>query len=67
MDTGSGYNSQNAMPVHFGLRGVESVDVEVTVLTKKGRKVVRLENVDPKSYVGRYLIVKVNAEGVEVK
>ena len=67
LDTGSGYNSQNAMPVHFGLRGVESVDVEVTVLTKKGRKALRLENVDPKNYVGRYLIVKVNADGVEVK
>ena len=67
LDTGSGYNSQNAIPVHFGLRGVESVDVEVTVLTKKGRKILRLENVDPKSYVGRYLIVKVNADGMEVK
>jgi len=72
LDTGSGYNSQNAIPVHFGLRGVESVDVEVTVLTKKGltkkgRKILRLENVDPKNYVGRYLIVKVNADGMEVK
>ncbi len=66
-DTGSGYNSQNAMPVHFGLRGVKSVNVEVTVLTKGGRKSVWLENVNPKTYRGRCLIVKVNANGELVK
>ncbi len=63
LDTGSGYNSQNAMPVHFGLRGVKSVDVEVTVLTKSGRKIVRLKNIDPQTYEGQCLIVKVNAKG----
>ncbi len=67
LDTGSGYNSQNAMPVHFGLRGVNTVDVEVTVLTDSGRKSVRLENVDPTKYEGRYLIMKVNTDGMLVK
>ncbi len=67
LDTGSGYNSQNAMPVHFGLRGVKSVDVEVTVFTQGGRKNILLENIDPKSYAGRYLIVKVDANGMIVK
>ncbi len=33
VDTGSGYNSQNAMPVHFGLAEEGLVDVEVTTLT----------------------------------
>jgi len=60
LDTGSGYNSQNAMPVHFGLRGVKSVDVEVTVMTKDGRKNIWLENVNLKTYLGRCLIIKVN-------
>ncbi len=60
LDTGSGYNSQNAMPVHFGLKGVKSVDVEVTVMTKDGRKNIWLENVNPKTYVGSCLIIKVN-------
>jgi len=67
LDTGSGYNSQNAMAVHFGLRGVKSVDVEVTVLTREGRKSIRLEDVDPKKYEGRCLVVKVDGDGELVK
>jgi len=67
LDTGSGYNSQNAMRVRFGLRGLRSVDVEVTVLTKGGRKIVRLSNVDPKENADRWLIVRVDDEGNLVK
>jgi len=67
LDTGSGYNSQNAKAVHFGLRGVKSVDIEVTVMSKNGRKNVRLTNVDPQTYKGRYLVVKVDANGALVK
>ncbi len=67
MDTGSGYNSQNAMPVHFGLAGVQSVDVEVTVMTTAGRKTIRVPNVDPKAYQGRHLTVKVDANGRRVQ
>jgi len=67
LDTGSGYNSQNAMAVHFGLRGVHSVDAVVTVMTKSGRKNVKLQNIDPKKYRGKYLIVKVNSKGDLVK
>lgn len=67
LDTGSGYNSQNAMAVHFGLRGVKAVDVEVTVLTKKGRKKVILKNIDPQKYADKYLIVKVNSRGELVR
>jgi hypothetical protein len=67
LDTGSGYNSQNAMPVHFGLRGVKLVDVEVTILTNGGRKNVHLANVDPQTYKGRYLIVKIDVDGELVK
>ncbi len=67
LDTGSGYNSQNAMPVHFGLRGIKSVDVEITVLTKSGRKNVRFANIDPQTYKGRYLIANIDANGELVK
>jgi len=63
LDTGSGYNSQNAMPVHFGVPAEGPVDVEITTLTKKGRKAAMLPNVDPKDYTGRWLIVKVSREG----
>ncbi len=53
LDTGSGYNSQNAMPVHFGLEKTDLVDVEVTMLTGVGRAIKRIQNVDPNDYVGR--------------
>ena len=63
VDTGSGYNSQNAMPVHFGLAEEGLVDVEVTTLTTQGRKTARLPDVDPRAYAGRWLVVKVDASG----
>ncbi|MEE8130781.1 MAG: ASPIC/UnbV domain-containing protein, partial [Vicinamibacterales bacterium] len=63
VDTGSGYNSQNAMPVHFGLARNGLVDVEVTTLTRQGRKRARLSGVDPGSWVGRWLVVKVDEYG----
>jgi penicillin amidase len=60
VDTGSGYCSQNAMPVHFGL-GTHAgpVDVEVTYFTPGGRQVMRVPGVDPAAYHGKYLVVKV--------
>ena len=63
LDTGSGYNSQNAMPVHFGLPNEALVDVEVTTLTKNGRKTAVLSRVDPREHTGRWLVVKVDDEG----
>ena len=67
LDTGSGYNSQNAMPVHFGLADEKPVDVEITTLTKHGRKNVVLSNIDPKQYAGRILIIKVDTDGNRVE
>ena len=63
LDTGSGYNSQNAMPVHFGLTNEGPVDVEVTTFTKDGRKSALVSSVDPKEYAGRWLVVRVDGEG----
>ena len=63
VDTGSGYNSQNAMPVHFGLASNALVDVEVTTMTRQGREQARLTGVDPSAYVGRWLVVKVDENG----
>ena len=67
LDTGSGYNSQNAMPVHFGLANDALVDVEVTILTRNGRKAATLSHVDPKESTGRWLVIKVDGEGNLVK
>jgi hypothetical protein len=49
VDTGSGYCSQNVMPARLGVAGHARVDVEVTVLTKSGRRIVARRNVDPRT------------------
>ncbi len=48
MDTGSGYNSQNAMPLHFGLSEGGPVDVEIASMTRDGRTIDRVKDVDRK-------------------
>ncbi|MBI3491848.1 MAG: hypothetical protein HY047_08725 [Acidobacteria bacterium] len=46
------------MPVHIGLPTEGKVDVEVTAMTNKGRKVTRVPNVNPNTLPGRVLVVK---------
>jgi ASPIC and UnbV len=58
IDTGSGYCAQNAMPVHFGLPVEGKVDIEVTTLTKQGRKITRVADVDPRALTGKALTIK---------
>ena len=59
VDTGSGYNSQSVLPVHFGLGShTGPVDVEVTWMSPTGRKIVRVANVVPSEHIGSPLIVK---------
>jgi hypothetical protein len=58
VDTGSGYCSQSVMPVHFGLPKDGRVDVEVTALTKTGRRITGIGNVDPNKLNRRVLLVK---------
>jgi hypothetical protein len=52
VDGGSGYCSQNAMPVHLGVPGTwkGNVDVEVTVVGRGERRVTMVQNVDPAAY-----------------
>jgi len=59
VDTGSGYCSQSVVPVHIGLPVDGKVDVEVTSMTKAGRKVTRVAGVDPNKLPKRILTVKV--------
>lgn len=56
--TGEGYGAQSAGPVHFGLRSLDRVDVEVTFMDKTGRKVQRLTGIRPATYAGTSLIVR---------
>jgi VCBS repeat protein len=59
VDTGSGYCSQSVVPVHIGLTTDGKVDVEVTTMTKAGRKVTRVGGVDPNKLPKRVLVVKI--------
>lgn len=62
VDTGSGYCSQSQIPLHFGLPKLGKVDVEVTAMTKAGRKVTKISNVDPSRQ--RVLVVKIDNHGL---
>ncbi len=64
VDSGSGYNAQSDMPVHFGLPTLARVDVEVIYPASGRRLRVVRRAIDP----GRTrspLVVKVNAEAAE--
>jgi hypothetical protein len=56
--SGGGYNSQSAIPLHFGLAKLEPVTVEVTFMSKGGRKTHRMEDVNPASFYGRTLVIR---------
>jgi hypothetical protein len=47
VDTGSGYNAQNDMPVHVGLPSMDPVDVEVTWPANGRRQVSVVRGVRP--------------------
>ena len=59
VDTGSGYNSQNAMPVHVGLREWDPVDVHVTTMSRDGPKTTEYENIDPRALNGKPFVARV--------
>jgi len=56
--TGGGYNTQRAAPLHFGLPSMNPVTVEVTFMTKSGRKTQAVRNVSPAEYLGKSLVVR---------
>jgi hypothetical protein len=59
VDTGSGYNAQSDMPVHFGFATVQRLDVEVTWPSRGTRRRVLVRNVLPQRYAGRALEIVV--------
>jgi FG-GAP-like repeat/ASPIC and UnbV len=56
--TGGGYNSQRAAPVHFGLATLEPVRVEVTFMSKDGRKKQSVNDVDPAAFYGKSVVIR---------
>ncbi len=59
VDTGTGYKTQNAMPVHVALPDMRPVDVEVTPPSLGGPNPVRFENIDPQTLDRRTVILRV--------
>jgi hypothetical protein len=58
LDTGSGYNSQNAMPVHVATGSHEAVDVEVRTMSVSGGTLKRLENLKVSEYFNSTLVIR---------
>ncbi len=63
VDTGSGYDAQSDLPVHFGLPGAQPVDVVVTWPARGRRHGTRVDGVDPAQHRGGALTVRVGSGG----
>ena len=59
VDSGSGYDAQSVAPVHFGLATTAPVDVEVVFPRGGKRQVTRTSNVNPRTWQGKSLVVRV--------
>ena len=59
VDTGSGYNAQNDLPVHFGVGEHARVDVEVIFPQSGQRTVTAAKNVSPKDLKAKPLTVRI--------
>jgi FG-GAP-like repeat/ASPIC and UnbV len=58
VSTGGGYNSQSTIPLHFALAKLEPVTVEVTFMSKRGRKKQTIKNVDPAHFYRKALVIR---------
>ena len=58
VQTGGGYNSQRAAPVHIGLASMQPVRVDVVFMGKGGRHTQSAGTVNPADYAGKDLVVR---------
>ncbi len=58
VDSGGGYCSQNIAPVHLATADASRVDVEVTTMSKGGRRVTKVGGVNPAD-ASRPLVIKI--------
>ncbi|HEY9230319.1 MAG TPA: CRTAC1 family protein, partial [Gemmatimonadaceae bacterium] len=63
LDTGSGYNAQNAIPLHFGLGPRRMVDVEVIAPFRGSRRAALVRNVDARTWAKCALVIRLTGEG----
>jgi hypothetical protein len=61
VDSGSGYDAQNDLPVHIGLASFSRVDVEVTFPAASKRVTATVKNVDPRNARVRAITVRVGS------
>jgi FG-GAP-like repeat/ASPIC and UnbV len=63
VDTGNGYNSQNALPVHIGLGTLSLVDIRITTMSAKspaqGPRTWEFKGIDSTSLGGKPFVAKV--------
>jgi len=59
VDTGSGYNAQNAKPVHIGLTEWNRVDVHVKTMSDDGGRTTKFNNIDIRALDGKPFVAKV--------
>jgi hypothetical protein len=57
VDSGSGYDAQNDLPVHVGLPAAGRVDIEVTFPKGGTRLTMKQSSVDPQAWKGKVLRV----------
>jgi hypothetical protein len=67
VDTGSGYDAQSDLPLHFGLPSAEPVDVEVTLVGAGARIPSRISDLDPAGYRGRVVTIRLDEQGNVVR
>ncbi len=63
LDSGSGYNSQNAMPVHFGLGQHRRVDIEVIVSRGGARRASLIRNLEVAKWSTCVATARIAADG----
>lgn len=59
VDTGSGYDAQNDLPVHIGLASHDPIDIEVAFARAGRRVTTRQTRVDPRAWRAKTLSIRV--------
>jgi hypothetical protein len=59
VDTGSGYDSQNDLPVHIGLASMAAVDIEVVFPRGGKRATAKQTRVDPRGWRNKTLTIQI--------
>ncbi len=59
MDTGSGYDAQSDLPVHFGIPGLQPVDLVIFIQGEDGRRTAAVGRINPEEFRGRVLEARI--------